>query len=75
MSEVNTQSPATQTELLEALESFAKIASEAAALWDADQDMKVGKLLLALAGYKPRYRADIDKIHAAIAKAKGEPTP
>ena len=75
MSEANTQAPATQAELLEALESCVKIADEAFVLWDADKDMKVGKMLRALAGQMPRYRADIDKIHAAIAKAKGEPTP
>lgn len=46
------------------LDSFAKIAEEAFTEWDNDNDPRVGKLLLALAGARPGYRAEIDAIHA-----------
>lgn len=36
--------------------------------WDADEDSKVGKLLLALSGMLPKYRPDIDEIHAFLAR-------
>jgi hypothetical protein len=47
----------------EELLSIRKIAAEAFDYWDSDQDMKVGKILRALAGELPGYRADIDKIN------------
>lgn len=57
------------TETLEgALESAVKVAREAADEWDrAPAGMKAGKLLIALSGNFPKYRADIDAIHAARA--------
>lgn len=58
-------------DLLEALESFVALSSYTHSEWDADNDARVGKMLLALSGSLRGYRADIDKIHAAIAKAKG----
>lgn len=36
--------------------------------WDNDEDSKVGKLLLALSGMLPKYRPDIDEIHAFLAR-------
>lgn len=40
--------------------------------WDGDEDSKVGKLLLALSGLVPKYRADIDEIHAFLSRYEGE---
>lgn len=63
--------PVKATELLalvecaEALLTVKTIAAEAHAAWDADNDMRVGKILIALSGRAPRYRTDIDRIHAA----------
>lgn len=52
--------------LVEALRAAIKVAREAHKEWDADNDPRVGKLLMALAGYVKGYRADIDGIHAAL---------
>lgn len=54
----------------EALENAISIANEAYNEWDRDNDMRVGKILIALAGRMPKYRPDIDQIHAAMALAK-----
>lgn len=35
--------------------------------WDADQDHKVGKMLMSLGGELPRYRHDIDEARAVLA--------
>ena len=56
--------------LIAALKSAVSIAAEAHAKWDADEDHRVGKMLMALAGWMKGYRADIDAIHAAIAEAE-----
>ena len=59
-------------ELLEALKTAVKAAEEARREWDAAPNgMKAGKLLIALGGGLPGYRADIDEIHAAIAHSIG----
>jgi len=56
---------------VEALEAAIKIANEAAEEWDkAPEGMRAGKILLALAGHRPGYRADIDAIHAALRTIK-----
>lgn len=56
--------------LAAALESAIRIADEARDEWDAaPSGMKAGKLLIALSGNLPGYRADIDAIHAALARA------
>jgi hypothetical protein len=58
--------------VLALLNSAVKIAAEAQDEWDkAPSGMRAGKILIALAGGCPGYRADIDAIHAAIAKAEG----
>lgn len=58
-------------DLLAALKSAIAVASQARVEWDnAPSGMKAGKLLIALSGDLPKYRADIDAIHAAIAKAE-----
>jgi hypothetical protein len=45
-----------------------RIAGEAAEEWDkAPGGMRAGKILLALAGHRPGYRADTDDIHASLA--------
>lgn len=59
---------ATIAVLRDALETFVNIAEEAFRNWDKDNDPRVGKLLLALSGHAPRYRADIDAIHALRAR-------
>lgn len=50
-------------QLRRALDSFAQIADEAATQWDNDNDARVGKMLIAMAGRVPGYRADIEAIH------------
>ncbi|HSM79196.1 MAG TPA: hypothetical protein VLT57_16270 [Bryobacteraceae bacterium] len=60
--------------LLAALKSAVKIADEAADEWDnAPDGMRAGKLLVALAGHRKGYRADIDAIHEAISAASALP--
>ena len=56
--------------LAAALKSVPKIANEVRDYWDADQDSKVGKNLKALGGFIG-YRADVDALHAAIARIEG----
>lgn len=52
-----------------ALTMAIQIAEEARVEWDnAPSGMRAGKLLIALSGNLPRYRADIDRIHATLAK-------
>lgn len=51
----------------DALTGVVELAQEAHAHWDADRDMKVGKILLALAGYSPRYDPRADALHSAVA--------
>jgi hypothetical protein len=55
-------------------EELKRIAWEAFEAWDADKDLRVGKMLKALAGRSPRYRADIDALHAALATTPGQDT-
>lgn len=51
----------------QALERAIKVVNEAAEEWDkAPEGMRAGKILLALAGHRPRYRVDIDEIHDAL---------
>jgi hypothetical protein len=52
--------------ILKLLKSARDLAKEAFDAWDSDQDMKVGKILRALSGELPGYRADTDLINAAI---------
>jgi hypothetical protein len=57
--------------LLAALKSAVKIADEAADEWDnVPNGARAGKILVALAGHRKGYRADIDAIHEAIATAE-----
>jgi hypothetical protein len=50
------------------LAAAVQIAGEAAEEWDkAPEGMRAGKILLALAGHRPRYRPDTDAIHATLA--------
>lgn len=59
------------SELLSALLAFRSITKEARMAWDIAPDgMRAGKLLIALSGKLPGYRADIDAIHVALAKAR-----
>lgn len=48
------------------LDELKRIAREALDAWDADNNCRVGKILKALAGLQPGYRADIDALHAAM---------
>lgn len=53
--------------LREALIHAIEVAEEAFNEWDAAPDgMRAGKILKALSGSAPRYRADIDAIHDAL---------
>lgn len=52
--------------LLDALKTVVTIAEETRKSWDADEDMRVGKILIALAGKNDGYRSDIDWIHELI---------
>lgn len=63
---------AERSDLLAALKTSVAVSDRIAQLWDCDQDTKVGKALMAMAGRLPKYAADIDSIHAAIAKAGGK---
>jgi hypothetical protein len=58
-------------ELVSALKSVVSVADEAHREWDADNDSRVGKILLALAGGLKGYRPDITKIHETLAKHDG----
>lgn len=61
------------SDLLKALESAIRIAEEARLEWDrAPSGMRAGKILIALSGGCPGYRADIDAIHDTIRKARRE---
>jgi len=56
--------------LVDALLAAIRVAGEAAEEWDkAPEGMRAGKLLIALSGRAPGYRADIDAIHAALKAA------
>lgn len=57
--------------LAAALKSVPKIAAQAHDYWDADQDSKVGKIIIALSGRLIGYRSDVDAIHTAIARIEG----
>jgi hypothetical protein len=57
-------------DLLAALKSAISIAAEAREEWDkAPNEMRAGKLLIALSGHLSGYRPDIDAIHAAVMAA------
>lgn len=56
--------------LLRALETLVKAAGDAYEHWNNDRDAKVGKLLLALSGHLPEYRAELAAAHAALAEAQ-----
>lgn len=54
--------------LFDALTSCVAMAREIHKYWDADNDSKVGKHLMALSGYMRGYRAEYDKIHEVLTK-------
>ena len=56
-----------------ALETLKAVAAEAYGEWDSDNDPRVGKLLSAMAGYRPKYRADITKALAALSPSQETP--
>lgn len=55
------------------LGELTRIVSEIYAEWDSDHDSRVGKMLSALAGCRPRYRADIDTLRAALGASRPSP--
>ena len=57
-------------ELLSALEDAVSVAYSAHDHWDKDQDSKVGKYLIALAGWMPGYDGRTDAVHNAISNSK-----
>lgn len=63
--------PTTVADVCRALETAVSIAGEAQREWDAaPSGMRAGKILIALAGGIPGYRADTDAIHQALKLAK-----
>jgi len=56
----------TARKVVEAARLQVQIAKEAHAEWDRDNESRVGKLLLAMAGHIPGYRPETDAIHAAL---------
>lgn len=63
-----------RAELLAACKTFIECAAIAHDYWDADQDMKVGKMIMAMSGHTKKYRADLTAAHDALSKANGETT-
>lgn len=59
---------AQNAELAAGLQVMKAWAVKAHAHWDADEDMKAGKILMALAGYLPGYSLDIARAHAVLAE-------
>jgi hypothetical protein len=59
---------AAQVPSLDVLRGVIEMAREAHAHWDADRDSKVGKILLALAGFSERYDKRSDALHAALSQ-------
>ena len=55
-------------ECAEVLATVPEIAAEAREAWDNDNDSRVGKMLIAMGGGIPNYRADIERIHTALEK-------
>jgi hypothetical protein len=55
--------------LIEALKAAIRIADEARDEWDeAPSGIRAGKILIALSGGCPGYRADIDQIHEVLSE-------
>lgn len=73
LSRIITAKDAENARLREALGGAVALATKAHGHWDSDQDMKVGKILLAMAGALPGYDRQADAIHAALAQEQGEP--
>lgn len=57
-------------ELPAPLVALTAIANEALKAWDEDRDSRVGKILAALAGRMPGYRADVDDLRRRLASAQ-----
>ncbi len=57
-------------DLQDALDDAVSVAKTAFEHWDNDQDSKVGKYLLALAGRLPGYDGRTDAVHKALSNAK-----
>jgi hypothetical protein len=53
-----------------AFASLKKIVDDAYEAWDSDNDVRVGKILRALAGFLPGYRQDVDRLHERILDAE-----
>lgn len=52
--------------LRKALVTYMSLSMLARGYWDDDKDLCVGKLLIAMSGLAPGYRADLDEIHALL---------
>lgn len=59
-------------ELLAVLAGIERTAAKVHAHWDADEDSKVGKYLLALCGANKGYMPETDAVRAALAKHGGQ---
>ena len=62
----------TETYAVELLRKAVQVAREAHRAWDADQESRVGKLVMALSGYVKGYRAVTDEIHAFLKSLDSE---
>lgn len=58
------------SELVAALEKLVEVVNITHDYWDKDQDAKVGKLLAAMGGHLPKYRADLDSVHEILRRAR-----
>lgn len=65
------EAAAAVAELVAAVRGIRELAIKASGHWDADEDMKVGKILMAMAGQLPKYDQRADALHAALAAFGG----
>lgn len=59
-----------QEVIVDALHAAERIATKAHEYWDSDQDVKVGKLLIAMLSDQLKYSADTDMFRAGIRQAR-----
>lgn len=67
--EIDARQDPKQPSGLDPLAELTRIAMEAWLAWDHDRDLRVSKILSALAGFRAGYRADIDALRTSLAEA------
>lgn len=70
--DANARLIAAAPDLLEACKSMVLLANRAWHHLDADEDHKVGKILMAMAGHLKGYLPETTRLHETIAKAEGK---